>query len=296
MGRAERFTHRTRRGQTEVKRYGCIFTCLLTRHVHIEVTHSLDTSSFLNALRRFIARRGNPLKVRSDNGTNFVSGEKEIRLAIKEWNHQQINQFLLQHNVQWIFNPPGGSHHGGVWERCIRSVRKLLAAILREQTLDDESLLTLMCEIEYIINGRPLTNVSNDPRDLEALTPNHLLLLWSEPVLPPGNFRKEDCYSRRRWRRVQYLADQFWQRWIREYLPLLQKRQKWNRSCRNFASDDIVLVVNETTPRSSWPLARITHVYPDANGHVWKVKLRTKSSILERPVDKCILLEGINEF
>ena len=177
MGRAERFTHRTRRGQTEVKRYGCIFTCLLTRHVHIEVTHSLDTSSFLNALRRFIARRGNPLKVRSDNGTNFVSGEKEIRLAIKEWNHQQINQFLLQHNVQWIFNPPGGSHHGGVWERCIRSVRKLLAAILREQTLDDESLLTLMCEIEYIINGRPLTNVSNDPRDLEALTPNHLLLL-----------------------------------------------------------------------------------------------------------------------
>ena len=117
------------------------------------------------------------MKVRSDNGTNFVSGEKEIRLAIKEWNHQQINEFLLQRDVQWIFNPPGGSHHGGVWERCIRSVRKLLAAILREQTLDDESLLTLMCEIEYIINGRPLTNVSNDPRDLEALTPNHLLLL-----------------------------------------------------------------------------------------------------------------------
>ena len=153
-----------------------------------------------------------------------------------------------------------------------------------------------MCEIESIINGRPLTNVSNDPRDLEALTPNHLLLLRSGPVLPPGNFRKEDCYSRRRWRRVQYLADQFWQRWIREYLPLLQKRQKWNRSRRNFASGDIVLVVNETTPRSSWPLARITHVYPDANGHVRKVKLRTKSSILERPVDKCILLEGINEF
>ena len=266
----------------------------MTRHVHIEVTHSLDTSSFLNALRRFIARRGNPLKVRSDNGTNFVSGEKEIRLAIKKWNHQQINEFLLQRDVQWIFNPPGGSHHGGVWERCIRSVRRLLAAILREQTLDDESLPTLMCEIESTI--RPLTNVSNDPRDLEAITPSHLLLLRSGPGLPPGNFRMEDCYSRRRWRQVQYLADQFWQRWIREYLPLLQKRQKWNRSRRNFASGDIVLVVNETTPRSSRPLARITDVYPDANGHVRKVKLRTKSSILERPVDKCILLEGINEF
>ena len=195
-----------------------------------------------------------------------------------------------------IFQPPGGSNHGEDWERCIRSVQKLLAAILREQTLDDESLPNLMCEIESIINGRPLTNVSNDPRDLEAITPSHLLLLRSGPGLPPGNFRMEDCYSRRRWRQVQYLADQFWQRWIREYLPLLQKRQKWNRSRRNFASGDIVLVVNETTPRSSWPFARITDVYVDANGHVRKVKLRTKSSILERPVDKGILLEGINEF
>ena len=93
-------------GRTEVKRYDCIFTYLSTRAVHIELTHPLDTNSILNELRRFIERRGNPLKVRSDNGTNFVSGEKEIRLAIKEWNHQQINEFLLQRDVQWIFNLP----------------------------------------------------------------------------------------------------------------------------------------------------------------------------------------------
>ena len=246
-----------KRGRAEVKRYGCIFTCLSTRAVHIEVAHSLDTSLFVYALRRFIARRGNPNRTRSDNGTNIVSGGKEIRQAIKKWNQQQINEFLLQRDIQWLFNPPGGSHHGGIWERCIRSVRKVLAALLHEQRLDDESLPTFLCEVEAILNGRPLTSVSNDPRDLEALTPNHLLLLRAGADLPPGMFTKEDCYSRRKWRHVQYLSDQFWRHWTREYLPLLQSRQKWNRSRRNFREGDIVLIVNETTPRSFWPLASL---------------------------------------
>ena len=85
-----------KRGRAEVKRYGCIFTCLSTRAVHIEIFHSLDTNSFINALRRFVARRGNPVKIRSDNGTNFVSGGKEFRQAIKDWNQRQIYEFLLQ--------------------------------------------------------------------------------------------------------------------------------------------------------------------------------------------------------
>jgi hypothetical protein len=104
--------------------------------------------------------------IRSDNGSNFVSGEKEI------------HQFLLQQNVKWIFNLPLGSHHGGVWECCIRTVRKILSALLKQQTVDDECLTTIMCEVESIMmNSRPLTKVSDDPNDLEALTPNHLLLL-----------------------------------------------------------------------------------------------------------------------
>ena len=72
-------------------------------------------------------------------------------------------------------------------------------ALLKEQVLNDESLVTLMCEVESIINGRPITKVSQDPRDLEALTPNHLLLLRSGSTLPPGIFRKEDNFSRKRW-------------------------------------------------------------------------------------------------
>ena len=123
-----------------------------------------------------------------------------------------ITEFLLQRSVQWIFNPPAGSHHGGVWERCIRTVRKVMNALLREQVLEDEGLATLMCEVENIVNGRPLTKVSDDPRDLEALTPNHLLLLRSGSTLPPGIFR--------RWRQIQYLSGVFGEGGSRSIFPV----------------------------------------------------------------------------
>ena len=189
--------------------------------------HSLDTDSFLLALRRFIARRGQVKEIRSDNGTNLSSGEKELHESINAWNQEKIHENLLQRNVKWPFNPPYSSHYGGVWEQCIRTARKILQPLLRDQTIDDEGLVTLMCEVERIMNGRPITTVSTDPQDLEPLTPNYLLLLHSESPMPPGLFRREDQLSRHRWRQVQYLADIFWKRWSKEYLLLLQARQKW---------------------------------------------------------------------
>jgi len=282
-----------RRGRSMVKRYGVLFTCLSIRAIHIEIAHSLDTDSFIDAFRRFIARRGQPSLMRSDNGGNFVKGDKELREAIDEWNHGKIHDFLLAKDIKWIFNPPAGSHHGGVWERCIRTTRKVMKALLKEQPLDDEGLLTLMAEVEAIINGRPITKVSDDPRDPEALTPNHLLLLRSGPTLPPGLFVKGDNYSRRRWRHVQYLADVFWRRWLREYLPALQERQKWSRVSRIFAVGDVVLLVDENLPRSSWPLGRILEVFPNQkDGLVRSVRVKTRTSVLVRPIDKIVLLEA----
>ena len=155
-------------GRSLVKRYGCIFACLTVRAAHIEIAHSLDTDSFINALRRFIARSGKPVLVRTDNRTNFVSGEKELRTCIKKWNRQRIHEYLLQQKVRWIFNSPAASHYGGIWERCIRTTRWILNALLNEQVLNDEELLTLIWEVEAVINGRPITKVSEDSRDLEA--------------------------------------------------------------------------------------------------------------------------------
>lgn len=160
-----------------LKRYGVLFTCLAVRAVHIEVANSLDTESFIHALRRFIARRGQPQCIRSDNGSNFVIGEKELREAIQVRNQQKIHEFLLAKGIEWVLNPPAASHHGGVWERCIRKTCKVMKALLQDQPLDDEGLRTLLCEVESIINRCPLTKVSEDPKDPEALTPIHLLLL-----------------------------------------------------------------------------------------------------------------------
>ena len=281
------------RGRSLVKKYGVLFTCLSIRAIHLKVSQSLDTDSFINAMWRFIARRGQPEEVRSDNGGNFVRGEKELQEEIEGWNQHKIGEFLLQQNVKWTFNPPDGSHHGGVWERCIRTVRKVISALTKEQILDKEGLVTLMCEVESIVNGRPVTKVSDNPKDLDTLTPNHLLLLHSGPSLPPGFFQKDEIYSRKRWRQIQYLAEVLWRRWIKEYLPSLQERQKCNRPMRNFVIGNIVLVADVNCPRSCWLPARIVDVQlNDKDGFVRRVTVKTKTSTLQRPIDKLILLES----
>lgn len=150
----------------------------------------------MNALRRFIARCGQVQELHSDNGTNFVGGERELREAFGKWNHVQINDTLLQKGIKWISNPPSGSHQGGVWEQSIRSVRKVLNSVLRTQNLDEECFHTVFCEVEAIINSHPITKASTDPNDWKALIPNHLLLLKSKPSLPPGVFQGEDMYVR----------------------------------------------------------------------------------------------------
>ena len=192
-----------------------------------------------------------PEVIRSDNGTNFVGAERELREELDKWNQTQLNNFMLQRNIDWTFNPPAASNFGGVWERLIRSVRKVLYSIMHEQNvrLDDENLRTLFCEVEAILNGRPITTVSDDVNDLKVLAPNDLLLLRNGQSFPPGTFVKTDNYVKRRWRQVQNLANLFWHRWTKEYLPILQQRAKWNKTERNLQVGDIVLIV-DNTPRN----------------------------------------------
>ena len=167
---------------------------------------------------------------------------------------------------------------------------------MTQQTLTDDYLQTLFCEVEAIVNSRPITTASEDPDDLKPLTPNHLLLMKVQPVLPPILTSKMDMYARRRWKQVQYLADLFWRRWTREYLPLLQKRQKWIQPKRNVQVGDVVVIVDDTQPRNSWQLGRILETMPDKRGFVRQVRLQTQTSILVRPISKiCLLLEADNE-
>lgn len=260
-----------------------------------EVAASLDTDSFINALHRFLARRGQVKELCIDNGTNFVGADRELRRSIEQWNHSQIHEELLQRGIKWTFNPPTGSHHGGAWERLIRSIRKVLNSTLRVQTLDEEGLHAVLCEVEAILNSRPLTKSSTDPNDLEALTPNHLLLLKAQPSLPPGLFQKEDLYAVRRWKQVQYMSNLFWKRWTKEYLPQLQEHQKWTRVKRNFIPGDIVLIVDDSALRNSWIMGRVTEAVPDKRGLVRQVKIKMKTSCLDRPIMKICLLQEAGE-
>nr|XP_054773349.1 uncharacterized protein LOC129281437 [Lytechinus pictus] len=281
-----------KQGRSQVKRYGCIFTCLVVRAIHIEVLHSMETDSFLNALQRFISRRGKPETIRCDNGSNFVGAEKELKEGLNRWNQSKIHDYLLQRTINWRFNPPAAPHMGGVWERLIRTTKKVLGSLMTQQVLSDEGLATLLCIVESIVNGRPLTVISDDVRDPEPLTPSHLLLLRHSHDYPVDNFEKNDVYGRRRWRRVQYLANVFWRRWVREYLPTLQLRQKWTKEVRNLKDGDIVLIVDDL-PRNQWLIGRVIETYPGRDGLVRSLKVKHSSGTLVRPVHKVCLLEEV---
>ncbi len=129
-----------KRGRGYVKRYGVIFTCMSSRAVHLEVANSLETDSCIHAIRRFVCRRGQVKRIRSDNGTNPVGAQMELKKALNDLDKDRIQDSLLKAGIQWSFNPPAASHHGGVWERLIRSARQVLNSILYQQSVDEEGL------------------------------------------------------------------------------------------------------------------------------------------------------------
>ncbi|XP_029922895.1 uncharacterized protein LOC115370126 [Myripristis murdjan] len=294
-------------GRKEIKRYGLIITCLSSRAVHIEMLDDLSTDAFINALRCFISLRGAVSQLRCDRGTNFVGASNEFKEALKKLDIRTLEAFLADKQCEFVFNAPSASHAGGIWERQIRTIRSVLNVTLAQCAgrLDDASLRTLFYEAMAIVNSRPLNvNGINDPKLLEPLTPNHLILMKSKVALPPpGSFVKEDVYATRRWRRVQYLTEQFWSRWKREYLLNLSLRQKWHVARRNMKVNDIVIIKEDTLPRNEWHLGRVVQTAEGSDGLVRRVKVQvgqrksakekdfpSKPSIIERPIQKLVLL------
>ena len=292
-------------GRKELKRYGVIFTCLASRAVHLEVAESLSTDSFMNALRRFIAIRGPIRLLRCDQGTNFVGAKGQLESQV---DMTAIKDNMIRHGCDFKFktNPPAASHFGGVWERMIRSTRAILDTLLSQvgDQLNGESLRTFLCEAMAIINSRPLSAMNlNDPTAPAPITPNHLLTMKSEVIVPPpGDFVKEDLYSIKRWRRIQYLANQFWSRWRSEYLNLLQVRRKNMKPKRNLKPGDIVIIVDENVVRNQWKMGKIEEIFMSDDGFVRSAKVfvghsggaqgsgKRPNSYVQRPITKLVLL------
>ena len=258
--------------------------------------------SFLQVLRRFIARQGPVRSIRSDNGTNFVGTENELRKPLDEMNHEQVKHYLQKNGSDWITwenSPPAASHMGGIWEHQIRTARTILDALLKTHScsLNDKNFRTLLAETEGIINSRLLTvETPSDVNSQIPLSPSNLITQKTNVVLPPpSNFDRPDLYSQRRWRQIQHIAGEFWSGWRNKFLQSLQIRQKWNARKKDFEIGDVVLL-KEDLGRNKWPMARVVKIEPDSNGAVHSVEFRTVDSLnnqkllLHRPISKIVLL------
>ena len=279
-------------GRGQAKRYGVIFTCLSVRCIHIEVAEDLSSDSFICALKRFVARRGHVKTLRSDRATNFVGAHRELSEELKrlEEKEEWISREMLANNIDWKFNTPGASHHGGAWERMIRTVRRILDTMLHARTLKNETLQTFLCEAEAIVNSRPLVPPSSDPLDAPPLSPNDILLLeaGSEATLL-NTFTGSDKDHRKMWKHASYMADVFWRRWRREYAPLLQQRPvSTARARQNLAVGDLVLMVDDSVPRGQWPIGRVESVKMSKDGLVRSVSLNIRGVTVERPITKLV--------
>ena len=237
------------------KRWGFIFTCL-TRAVLLEIVPFLEACSCFMKIERFIVRRGTPSTIWSDNGTNFVGAEKELLACIKSWSGMAPTLFA-HIGVTWKFNPPGAPHHGGSWEPLVRSVKRVPYDILGSRRVTEEVLGTTLCLVEQALNSRPITPVSTDSRELEALTPNHLLL-GQHTTSFPSLFSGEHFDHKKRNVRAQSYANSIWSRWLRENVPSLNKHAKWHtHSDFTLKTGDLAWVIEPNNPRGFYPLARI---------------------------------------
>ena len=217
-----------------------------------------------------------------------MGAERELRTCLENWNQQAISDELLQHNIEWHFNPPAAPHFGGLWERLVKSVKRAMYAVLSQKhvVLTDEVLNTVMIETEALLNSRPLTAASDDVNDLNALTPFHFLIGRANPNLPPDVFYDHEMSSRRRWRQAQTIVNHIWKRWSREYLPTLSERKRWWKESKPIKVGDLVLVVDHGQPRGQWLLGRVARVFPGDDGVVRVVEVKTKLGLFKRPVVK----------
>ncbi|XP_075157671.1 uncharacterized protein LOC142230939 [Haematobia irritans] len=271
------------------KRWVSLFTCMTVRAVHVEMARDLSTDSFILCLRNFINRRGLPVRIRSDRGTNFVGASKE-RLIL---NDGPIVEECSRRGIDWVFNTPANPAAGGAWERMVRCIKNVLAFTLKEKVPQVDTLNSLLIEAENLVNSRPLTHLPIDSFDDEPLTPNHFLMGCPNIVQTPAVGEK-GCL-RKQWHILQQLKQTFWKRWVLEYLPDLTRRTKWYQPVKPLKIGDVVIICDDNETRGEWRKGIIVDVHMAADGQVRSAAVKTSAGILRRPASKLAVLDIISE-
>ena len=269
-----------------LKRWVCVFTCLSTRAIHLEMVYSLDTDSCLNAVLRFIARRGHPSTIWSDNGTNSVGANNELKQFAPMWQNSDFQEKLQQKKIVWKFNPAAASHFGGSWERMMKTCKQAIYHVLNGQRLTDELLATILCLTEQLLNSRPLTPNSNDPSDIEALTPHHFLLGRPSIALPYLPDAQKYQNHRKMFRVAQAHMDNIWARWLKEYLPVHNIRQKWYKERPQLNENDLVWIIHHREKQGFYRLGRVKKCHFGNDGNIRSCDILTQSGIVSRPTVK----------
>ena len=225
------------------KHYGVFFTCLNTRAVHLELAVDYSAMEFIQVLRRFFAIRGQPAKLLSDNGTQLVGAERELRQMIQGWDVKQLQEHCPEKGVEWKFITPAAPHQNGCAEALVKSCKIALKKAVGDQILTPFELYTVLQEVSNLINQRPIGRTPNDPNDGAYLRPSDMLLGRASSRISQGPF-KETNNPRHRVEFVQKIVDSFWKRWIRDTSPSLVPRRKWDAQKRNVRVDDVVNVAD----------------------------------------------------
>lgn len=276
-------------GRALKKVWVIIFRCLTTKAVHFEMVETLTTDSTLMAISRFQNRRGNVHTYFSDNGRNFVGANRELIKMQEQIDQEEITRKLALQGIRWKFNTPTDASAGGVWERNIRTAKDILHTLLRSQTPRYEVLTTLLTEVERIMNSTPLVEVPLDAADDDPITPYHFLIGRATPYQTPVDGLQPTTSSlRQQWKVAQEMADHFWRKWTRQYLPRLATRTKWRQDGVNLKEGSIVIVTDETHPRNVWVRGRVESVVCGPDGRVRAATVKTKLGTLRRPVRKLI--------
>lgn len=274
------------RGSKTSKAYVCLFVCLVTKAVHLELVSELTSEAFLQSLRRFVARRGKPTNVYSDNGRNYVGANALLKELTSFFNQtaKDLSNFAAEIGIQWHFIPSLSPHFGGLWEAAVKGTKHHLKRVLGDTKLTYEDYATVLTQIETILNSRPLSPLSTDPSDLEPLTPGHFLLGRNPTAVPSEDTSDVPVSRLSRFQHLQQLVQHFWTRWSLEYISTLQERSKWRRANKNIAIDALVLIKDNNLPPLKWRLGRVVAVHPGVDRVVRVVSVRTSTGIIRRSV------------
>ncbi|XP_058837137.1 uncharacterized protein LOC131693385 [Topomyia yanbarensis] len=280
----------TGRKVAPVKGYVSVFVCLVTKGIHLELVEDLSADAFIAALLRFVSRRGVPEQIFSDNGTNFIGARNDLielhRLFKDRTTNLKLEEFCQSRQIEWKMIPPNAPHMGGIWEAGVKSMKAILKRNLNSCLLTMSEFSTLLCQIEAQLNSRPLYAASDDPSELEPLTPGHFMIDRPLVAIPEPTYDGIPVNRLSRWQYVQHLREEFWKRWSLEYLQEMQIRQKWDKRKENIKAGMVVIIRDDNLPPQHWKLGRVEKTYSGSDGLIRVVDVRTRVGILKRPIHK----------